>query len=268
MSDLTDKVLIWLNDDLTQSDSNVQQTLDQLHPFIYQVHSFTSPDSCVNFLTDIDQQHVFLIISHSKTERIIPHIHPHRTPIRHIHCDRKFNSSLRNLDWKLAEYYRLTYSLTTSIYKDLSTAVKKQNQDLTPLSILSSFDVINNMNQDCLEPTFMYTKLFKETLLNMDHDKQFLKYLISFCQKRPNLAPYEITLIDEFEGDYSPDKAIYLVVYTWIICVPGPESIPEIFTSWYYCNDGIFSCWSTSTDRTIRWSTASCFRWKDNNCLP
>lgn len=82
----------------------------------------------------------------------------------------KINSSL--LAWtKTWSKIKEMYTSIQSICYEIVTAVKQDNQEITPLSITPAFDVISNTNLDRLEPSFMYTKLFKETLLEMHYDK-------------------------------------------------------------------------------------------------
>lgn len=67
----------------------------------------------------------------------------------------------------------------------------------------------SNDNQDQLEPSFMYTQIFKNILLEMKHDKQAIKDLANYCRERFRDNMVEKKVIDEFERDYHPDKAIW-----------------------------------------------------------
>ena len=131
--------------------------------YIYLLHQIHAWD----FLSDIDQQHVFLIISHHTAQQIIHHVHPipHLSDIYVV----LENSNEHLSNWiEKWQKIRGIYQNIPSINKDICTAVKQDNRGVTPMSILSSFEVINNTNQDCLEPSFMYTQLFKQTLLNIE----------------------------------------------------------------------------------------------------
>ncbi|CAF1238770.1 unnamed protein product [Adineta steineri] len=66
----------------------------------------------------------------------------------------------------------------------------------------------NDLNQ--LEPTFMYTQLFKETLLDMKHDEQAIKQFTIYCRHH-NCGSTDN--IDEFEKKYQPQSAIW-----WYTC--------------------------------------------------
>ncbi|CAF4147251.1 unnamed protein product [Adineta steineri] len=62
----------------------------------------------------------------------------------------------------------------------------------------------NNLNQ--LQPTFMYTQLFKEILLGMEHNKQSVKDFITYRRDHDCVSP---DYIDRFEKEYSSQLAIW-----------------------------------------------------------
>ncbi|CAF3548300.1 unnamed protein product [Adineta steineri] len=62
----------------------------------------------------------------------------------------------------------------------------------------------DNLNQ--LESTFMYTQLFKEILLDMEHDEQAIKHFITYCRNHDCVSP---KYIDRFEKEYSSQLAIW-----------------------------------------------------------
>ncbi|CAF0917150.1 unnamed protein product [Adineta steineri] len=66
---------------------------------------------------------------------------------------------------------------------------------------------IKNLNQ--LEPTFMYTQLFKEILLDIEYGPKAIQDLAVCCREvfAGNLS--ELQVINEFERDYRPEKAIW-----------------------------------------------------------
>ncbi|CAF4002424.1 unnamed protein product [Rotaria sp. Silwood1] len=64
-----------------------------------------------------------------------------------------------------------------------------------------------NLNQ--LEPSFMYSQIFKEILLDMTYGQQAIKDLVTFCQQQYLGNTKELNIIDEFERTYRPSKAIW-----------------------------------------------------------
>ncbi|CAF4209636.1 unnamed protein product, partial [Adineta steineri] len=66
----------------------------------------------------------------------------------------------------------------------------------------------DNLNQ--LEPTFMYTQIFKDILLDMEYDEQAITGFTSYC--RQNNSGSAIT-IDRFEKEYHAQSAIWWYTY-------------------------------------------------------
>ncbi|CAF1440886.1 unnamed protein product [Adineta steineri] len=66
----------------------------------------------------------------------------------------------------------------------------------------------DNLNQ--LDPTFMYTQLFKEILLNMKHNSQAIKDFITYCRQNNYGSPINI---DRFEKEYCAQSAIWWYTY-------------------------------------------------------
>ncbi|CAF4884671.1 unnamed protein product [Rotaria sp. Silwood1] len=55
----------------------------------------------------------------------------------------------------------------------------------------------------------MYTQIFKEILLDMDHGQQAIKDLVTFCQEKYKGNKKELKSIDEFQRTYHPTLAIW-----------------------------------------------------------
>jgi tetratricopeptide (TPR) repeat protein len=66
----------------------------------------------------------------------------------------------------------------------------------------------SNQNLNQLEPNFMYTQIFKEILLQMEHGEKATKDLAIYCRKLYPKNKAELNVIEEFERDYSPKSAI------------------------------------------------------------
>ncbi|CAF4452066.1 unnamed protein product, partial [Adineta steineri] len=60
-----------------------------------------------------------------------------------------------------------------------------------------------------LEPTFMYTQLFKEVLLDIKYSDKAIKDLTTCCREVYLNDKAQLLLIDEFERDYNSQQAIW-----------------------------------------------------------
>ncbi|CAF4768597.1 unnamed protein product, partial [Rotaria sp. Silwood2] len=94
------------------------------------------------------------------------------------------------------------------ICEKLAMTIKKCNQNNVSVSIVSLNEGDSSKDLDQLEPTFMYSQIFKEILLDMEHGQQAVQDLVKFCQEQYQGNTTEIKLINEFRRTYEPSTAI------------------------------------------------------------
>ncbi|CAF0954952.1 unnamed protein product [Adineta steineri] len=100
------------------------------------------------------------------------------------------------------------------ICEALQSAVKQCDQDSIAISFHSVDEMASLENLNQLEPTFMYTQIFKEILFDMKHDEQAIKQFIAYCRNNNRLSPNNINNlssinIDRFEREYHAQSAIW-----------------------------------------------------------
>ena len=202
-------LLVWLDANATTPNEDSQHTLEQLRTTVNDVNTFCEPEQCLTFLQDIQLEKVFLIVSGSLGRDLVPRIHPMtQVDAIFIFCGDK----TRHEEWvKKWPKVKGLHTHIKPICAALELAVKQCNQDCTPLSFaqVSGEDACEiNLNQ--LEPSFMYTQLFKKTLLDMEHDRTTaVRDLVKYCQETYAGNPAQWTLIDEFRGSYQQQRAIW-----------------------------------------------------------
>ncbi|CAF1561736.1 unnamed protein product [Adineta steineri] len=172
--------LLWLDEDMNETNKVFQNNLAQLRTVTNDVNVFKQQDECIDFLTDGQDIKCFLVVKNSMAQQIMPLIND----IPQLDSIYLF-SNIKSLHEKWATKWRKIKSVHTSI-KDLCQAlqlnVKQYNKDSIAMSFITvnELDSTHNLNQ--LEPTFMYTQLFKDILLNMQHNEQAIKYFITYCR--------------------------------------------------------------------------------------
>ena len=202
-------LLVWLDANATTSNEDSQQTLEQLRSVVNDVNLFMEPDACVDFLSEIQLEKVFLVISDSLGQDLVSCIHQ-MSQIDAIYIFRGDES--RHEKWaKEWPKVKGLYSQIEPICEALTLAVKQCNQDSTPVSFSRvSGEDASEINLNQLEPSFMYTQLFKQTLLNMEHDrKTAVRDLVKYCQKTYAGNRAQLALIEEFGLAYHQQQAIW-----------------------------------------------------------
>ncbi|CAF1169420.1 unnamed protein product [Adineta steineri] len=101
------------------------------------------------------------------------------------------------------------YTTNKEICQALQLAVKQCDQDSIVISFLMINEITSTDNLNQLESTFMYTQLFKEILLDTEYDHKAMKNLAACCREVFTNNPIELQIINEFEHDYLPERAIW-----------------------------------------------------------
>ncbi|CAF1445965.1 unnamed protein product [Adineta steineri] len=203
----TNYLLIWVDASIDQSDKDCQNTLAHLKNVVNDVTLCTESDQCIQALTKVDKEQAFVITSGSLGQHLVPEIHgvPQLNAI-YIFCGNKSRHEGWTQNWIKIKG---VHTNIKDICQALQVAVKQCDQDTIAVSFLAVNDMASTDNLNQLEPTFMYTQLFKEILLDMEYDSKAIKDLAVCCRELFSDNPSELELINEFERDYNPQQAIW-----------------------------------------------------------
>ena len=181
-----------------------QNTFTQLQNIINDVHIFTQQDECIDFLTTVDDMKAFMVIERTLSQQIMPLIHdiPQLVGV-YILCNHKSNHEQWANTWLKVKGI---HTEVTPICEFLQHVAKQNNQDSIAVSFVKSERETFNQNLDQLEPSFMYTQLLKDILLEMQHTKQSINDFITYCRNGEYGSPTNIT---RFENDYDADSATW-----------------------------------------------------------
>jgi tetratricopeptide (TPR) repeat protein len=192
-----DYLLIWLDNEIDQFNKDCQNTLAQLRDVVNDVHIFTESDECVDFLTDIGDKKAFLIAAGTISLQIIPFIHniPQldavyilwRNKSQHEQCANKWDK------------VKGVHTEITPICESLQHAVKQCNQNSIAVCFVPVSEETSGQNLDQLEPSFMYTQIFKEILLSIKYNTQSIKDFTTFCREGNYASP---SSTKQFENEY------------------------------------------------------------------
>ena len=196
--------LIWIDPAIDLSNEDYQNTFTQLQNIVNDAHMFTQRDECIDFLTTVDDMKAFMIIERTLSQQIIPLIHdiPQLVGV-YILCSYKTSHEQWAQTWMKVKGI---HTEITPICESLQYVLKQNNQDSIAVSFVTLEQAALNENLDQLEPSFMYTQLLKEILLEMQHTKQSMNDFITYCRNGKYGSPTSIT---RFENDYIANSAIW-----------------------------------------------------------
>jgi tetratricopeptide (TPR) repeat protein len=201
-------LLIWVDANIDESKKDCQNILAQFRSVVNDVNIFTQPDQCIKFLNDLNDEKAFLITPGYLGQYLVPKIHamPLLEAI-YILCG---NAALHE-QWT-KEWVKIKGVCTEvkPICEALQLAAKQCNQDSIAMSFVTVDEGDSSQNQNKLEPSFMYTQIFKEILLKMKYDEKSIKGLAAYCLRKfygQNVA--ELNIINEFAHHYQTKSPIW-----------------------------------------------------------
>jgi tetratricopeptide (TPR) repeat protein len=199
--------LIWLDDstDEVYSDDCIN-TITQLREVVNNVDKFTDVNGCIQFMANIKHEKAFVIASGSLGQQLVPNIHDLlQVDAIYIFCANKSRHEQWTKEWIKIKGIHTDIK---SICQALQQAAKQCNQDTIAMSFVPVSEEASTQNIDQLEPSFMYTQIFKEILLEMEHEENSINNLAIYCRKFYNDSMRELKIIYEFEHNYRSKSPI------------------------------------------------------------
>ena len=198
------RLLVWLDRNI---DGTSQETLKQLRSVISDLTLFTDLDECVDHLHGVTAKKVSVITSGSFAQDLVPDIHglEHVDAI-YIYCGNPARYEKWSRDWHKIEG---VYTQIQPICTALARPTDEFDEDSIPMSFLSSTEDASSEDLDQLDPTFMYTQLFKSIILNMEYNRQAVADLTAYSRPSALGNEKELALLKEFRDTYRPETAVW-----------------------------------------------------------
>ena len=199
-------ILVWLDASISEANADNEKPIDEFRKIINCVKLFTNSDACIDFLTTVQIEQIFLIVSRSFSELIVPCVED----LAQIHSIYVFcrNESEHEKWWQTHEKVRGIFIQIDHICASLVRDMKRCDIDTVPINILgSSTTTTSDLNH--LEPSFMYSQLLKEILFEIKYDDQSPQKLAAYCRIQYAQNKIELCVIDEFEHEYSNHTPIW-----------------------------------------------------------
>ncbi|CAF1228690.1 unnamed protein product, partial [Didymodactylos carnosus] len=193
-------------------DSSIEVLLNQIASTVI---SFRSADDCTNYISGIQTENIFLIISSSLNETIIPFavrqpqvvsIYVLFTGSNEWTCD----FSITKDDWpkKLSSIFYSNNRLITRLASDIELWSKRPMSMSFLKEAADEQQAAQDINRE--KSSFMWYQVLLEILLRMPANSAIAKSeLIEECRKIYTDNIIEQEKITEFERNYTPDRAIW-----------------------------------------------------------
>ena len=208
-------ILVCLDPNISSANHELQDAWQQLRGVVNNIYLFSDPDECVDFLTNVKMEQIFLV-----SDEKLP--------------DEQWTKALPKVQG--------VYRDIESISQALQMGAKRCNPQPIAVSFSRSNGEDNatvDLNQ--LESSFMYTQLFKNVLLDMPYDERAVQDLVKYYTEKHADNPNALTLVEEFGREYRPEKAIWW--YTRPIFIYGMVNRAlRLLEAGIIVNMGFFIC--------------------------
>ncbi|CAF3133069.1 unnamed protein product, partial [Rotaria sp. Silwood2] len=181
-------LLIWLDEKIDRSTDDFRNSIRQLRRTVNTIEVFHDTDECIGYMSQLQNENSFLIIAGSLCESVVPRIH-NMTQLYSIYvlCQKKAKY----------EEWAKNWSKVKDIFVEIDSICESVRQ--TARECDEDSIVISNQ----IEPSFMYTQLFKEIILEIDFDEQKeINDLVEYAGKKYADNEKELKVIDEFAQKY------------------------------------------------------------------
>ena len=183
---LQNYILIWLDLHINESDEYYQSSISQLRSIIFSVNTFTDTDRCIDFLTDISEEKVFMILSSSFAQQLVPILRDlSEIDSIYVFCDSQFEHEIWPEQWvKLKGVFSDIDQICSTLKRD----TRRFDYSMTAISIMRTTDSLDR-NLDELDQSFMYSQLLTDILLDMNYVLSGLKLEINDRNRKQYSRP-------------------------------------------------------------------------------
>ncbi|CAF3078285.1 unnamed protein product [Rotaria sp. Silwood2] len=199
---------------LDSSSNHLVDHLKQFQRLISCVQHFNDANSCIDYITNIKNEKILLIISVEHFQ-MIPSIY-HIQQIYSIYIFNFNQYEQANKDTLNFRKVRGHFETIDKLVRQITYDKKYIASNLLTInsfptcSTLESYDISNQMsNNNIQEATFMYSQILRNIFINEIYKDIDKNEMIEFFRQQYNENETELEKIDKFEREYTIERAIY-----------------------------------------------------------
>ncbi|CAF2128412.1 unnamed protein product [Rotaria magnacalcarata] len=180
-------LVIWVDGNIDENTEDCRNTLTQLRAEVSEVNVCTTPEGCVKFLNKMDEGKAFVISSGALGQSLVNDIHGMpKVDAIYIFCGNKARHEPWAKDWPKI---RGIFTSIKPICESLKKVAHECDHDSIPMSFVpkrcTSDAASNVQNLSQLPPTYMYSVIFQDIVLEInDDDAKSIKALEIYCKKQ------------------------------------------------------------------------------------
>jgi tetratricopeptide (TPR) repeat protein len=200
-------MLIWLNNSSDDNREDLRSTITQLQHTINTTITFTDYEECIEFLENINNNQVYMIVSGYLGQHIVPRVHDmSQVDSIFILCGNKKRHEKWAKEWAKIKGVFIEISPICEVLKE---AAQQCEQNAISISFMPTTGDISKKNLDQLDPSFMYTQMLKEILLKIEFKPKHFTEFIDYCRDVFAENEGELKNVKKFEQKYHDETPIW-----------------------------------------------------------
>lgn len=198
--DIVEKWFVICLHSKTNEYQTMTENLMQQHcHLVNDIKLFDCKDRCIDFMTDLSNAKICLILCKSLVDTLLPLIYD-LPQLQFIYILLDNNHTAASSSTNRWAKIKGSFPSMVGIFDDFKQSIRKSEYDLMSISIVSpSSD--GSVNE--LEPSFMYSQLFKDIILRMQYDHVSKTDFVNHLRKQYAANPAGLKLVNTFEQEYS-----------------------------------------------------------------
>lgn len=201
-------LLAWLDANINEADKDFQNSLQKLRHIVFTLELFIEPALCIEYLKNVIDQKIFLIVSGTLGETIVPVVHDLiQLDTIFVFCRDVKRHKVWAKKWSKIEG---VYNSIDSVCVQLKQAARKCDYDAVRINfVLKSMTPklsSNHDSLDSLEPSYLYSLLFTDIILDIhEDDAKQVKDMIAYYRSK-GVSEAEL---EKFENKYEKESTIW-----------------------------------------------------------
>jgi hypothetical protein len=205
-------VLIWLDSTINTNEDTINSQT-KLRAIVNSLFTFHSIDKTIQFIKNVKEEKVFLIISGSLAWELIQRDEIKELPQLdsiYVFChDESKHKDLINLHGKVRGIFTSIDPLRVRLKEDMEKSVN----DLLPISVasgsLNKDKSVTEKQKHDKQVTFLCAQLHRELLFTMEYPDDARLDLVHFCASTYQDNKVELKFIEELRDKYHMGKAVW-----------------------------------------------------------
>ncbi|CAF0974270.1 unnamed protein product [Rotaria sordida] len=200
--------LVWLDSSINDSQDNLH-TQQQLRTIINHLRTFDNSYDCEHYIRSVsNHDRIVIIVSGLSGRQLVPRIHNLRQVCSiYVYCmDRKTNAQWTKNFTKIQAVIIKSEDLVNQIQHDQIKRIKKKDDEVLPINI---FHTDQGQSTTGLNGQFVHSQLLIDCLLRMKSSRYEKNDLVSVCREEYKGNPHELSIINDFEKNYTSYRAIW-----------------------------------------------------------